>query len=111
MREAGYEGIVFLQDFGQPHGLEASASDDHVRSVREKMAMAGLIVSSLSSSCSFHSLDESERRRNINQSKRVIEQAVIIGCDRVCVLGDKLPDDDAGHVLRLYTTLFYAFTR
>ncbi len=95
-RDAGYDGIEFMQDFGQRHGLEASASDDHVRSVKAKMDAGGLIVSSLSSCCAFHSLEESERRRNIEQVKRVIDQAVLIGCDRVRVLGDKLPDDDAG---------------
>jgi len=93
-RAAGYAGIEFLQDFGQPHGLEAAAPDSHVLAVKEKMQAAGLITGSLTSCCVFHDPEEADRRRNIAQVKRVIDQAVMMGCDHVRVLGDRLPDDD-----------------
>jgi sugar phosphate isomerase/epimerase len=95
-RETGYEGIEYLQDFNQRHGLEASATDAHVLVIKEKMDAAGLIVSSLTSCCAFHSPEESERRRNIQQVKRVIDQAALMSCDHVRVLGDRLPEDEAG---------------
>lgn len=100
-RDAGYQGIEFLQDFGQRHGLEADAADEHVDGVAEKMRGAGLIVGSLTSCCVFHAPEAAERRRNIEQVKRVIEQAVRMGCDHVRVLGDRVPDDerDRGPVL------------
>lgn len=93
---AGYEGIEFLQDFKQPHRLEADASDEHVDSVARKMRDANLIIGGLTSCCVFHSPDEADRRRNIEQVKRVIDEAVRMGCDHVRVLGDQIPDDEAG---------------
>lgn len=95
-RAAGYEGIEFLQDFKQAHGLEAAAPDEHVLAVKEQVAAAGLIVSSLTSCCVFHSPEEAERRRNVEQVRRVIDQVALMGCDHVRVLGDRLPEDEAG---------------
>jgi sugar phosphate isomerase/epimerase len=92
----GYEGIEFLQDFKQRHGLEADAPPEHARAIREKMEAAGLAVASLTSCCVFHSPDGGERRRNIDQVKRVIDQAALMACDHVRVLGDRLPEDEAG---------------
>jgi sugar phosphate isomerase/epimerase len=40
--------------------------------------------------------EEAERRRNVEQVRRVIDQAALIDCDHVRVLGDKLPEDEAG---------------
>jgi sugar phosphate isomerase/epimerase len=95
-RATGYAGVEFLQDYKQRHALEAEAPREHVLGIRGKMREAGLIVSSLTSCCVFHSLEETERRRNVEQVKRVIEQAVAIGCDHVRVLGDRLPEEEAG---------------
>ena len=92
----GYAGVELLQDFQQAHGLEASATDAHVLSVKETVQKAGLIVSSLTSCCSFHAPDEAERSRNLTQVKRVIDQAVLMGCDHVRMLGDRVPEDEAG---------------
>jgi sugar phosphate isomerase/epimerase len=90
----GYEGIEFLQDHKQAHGVEAAASDEAVLAVKEKMQSAGLGIASLTSCCVFHSLDAPERRRNVDQVRRVIDQAAVAGCDHVRVLGDRLPDDE-----------------
>ena len=88
----GYEGIEFLQDFGQAHGLEADAPGERVAEITGKMRAAGLIVASLTSCCVFHAPEEAERRRNIEQVKRVIDQATQMNCDHVRVLGDRVPD-------------------
>ena len=91
---AGYQGIEFLQDFGQRHGLEADASDEHADAIAERMRAAGLIIGSLTSCCAFHSPYEAERQRSITQVKQVIAQAARMGCDHVRVLGDQVPDDE-----------------
>jgi sugar phosphate isomerase/epimerase len=91
-RATGYTGVEFLQDYKQAHGLEADAPPERVQAIGQKMRSAELIVSSLTSCCVFHAPEEVERRRNIEQVKRVIEQAVAIGCDHVRVLGDRLPE-------------------
>lgn len=90
----GYEGVEFLQDFSQQHGIEANAPDTHVLAVGQRMQETGLLVASLTSCCVFHALEEAERRRNIEQVKHVIDQAEIIGSDHVRVLGDRLPNDE-----------------
>jgi sugar phosphate isomerase/epimerase len=95
-RAAGYQGVEFLQDYQQRHGLEAGATREHALAIKKKMEDAGLIVSSLTSCCVFHSPEEAERRRNIEQVRRVIDQAALIGCDHVRVLGDRLPEDERG---------------
>lgn len=91
-RASGYEGVEFLQDFGQKHGLEADAPMDRFVAAREKMQAAGLMTGSLTSCCVFHAPEEAERRRNIDQVKRVIDQAATLACDHVRVLGDRVPD-------------------
>jgi sugar phosphate isomerase/epimerase len=95
-RETGYEGIEFLQDFKQAHGLEAAATDEHVAAVKKQVADAGLITSSLTSCCRFDSPEASERERNVRQVERVIDQAAMMECDHVRVLGDRLPADESG---------------
>jgi sugar phosphate isomerase/epimerase len=97
----GYAGIEFLQDYQQRHGLEADAPRERVLGAKEKMAAAGLIVSSLTSCCVFHAPEEAERRRNVDQVKRVIDQAVLIGCDHVRVLGDRLPEEERSRAATL----------
>src|SRR5438034_5128271 len=68
-RAAGYEGIEFLQDFNQRHGLEADASPEHVAAIKKKMQEAGLIVASLTSCRHFHDPEEEQRRDSIAQVK------------------------------------------
>jgi sugar phosphate isomerase/epimerase len=93
-QNTGYAGIEFLQDFKQPHGLEATAPDAHLLAVKQKMQAAGLITASLTSCCNFHAPAEADRRRSVEQCKQVIDEAALMGCDHVRVLGDRVPDDD-----------------
>src|SRR5437588_5531480 len=86
-KKTGYEGIEFLQDFKQKHGLEADAPDSHVRAIKEKMQAASLITASVTTCCFFHEPEEADRRRNIAQAKRAIDQAALMDCDHLRVLG------------------------
>jgi sugar phosphate isomerase/epimerase len=95
-RATGYEGVEFLQDYKQTHALEADAPRERLLAAKEKMDAAGLIISSLTSCCVFHAPEAAERRRNIDQVKRVIDQATLVGCDHVRVLGDRLPEEERG---------------
>ncbi len=92
----GHEGVELLQDFKQAHGLEAAAPDEHVLAVKEEVAAAGLLVNSLTSCCRFDSPDATERQRNTDQVKRVIDQARLMGVTQVRMLGDRIPEDAAG---------------
>jgi len=90
----GYEGIEFLQDYGQKHGVEAEATAECLAEVKRKMTAAGLETASITSCMTFHTLDAAERRRNVEQAKRAIGVAERLDCPYVRVLGDRLPDDD-----------------
>lgn len=92
----GYEGIEFLMDFKQRHGVEADAEPAYVQSVARQVGDASLVIASLTSCMTFHSPDSNERHRSIDQVRRVIDHAQRIGCDQVRVLGDRVPDDEAG---------------
>jgi sugar phosphate isomerase/epimerase len=95
-QQTGYDGIEFLQNFEQLHGAEEEASDAEILAIKAKMDAAGLITGSLTSCRNFHSPNEAELRDNIAKAKRTIDEAALIGCDHVRVLGDQIPDDEAG---------------
>ncbi len=89
----GHEGIEFLMDFKQAHGIEADASPAHVESVARQVRDAGLIVASVTSCVNFHSSDSRELKAALDQGRRVIDHAQRMGCDHVRVLGDRVPAD------------------
>ena len=66
-QKTGYEGIEFLQDFKQAHQLEADAPPELLPEIKAKMEAAGLIISSLTSCCYFHDLEETERIAALRQ--------------------------------------------
>src|SRR5258708_3312114 len=87
----GYAGIEFLMDYGQRHGVEADASPGYVQDVARQVADAGLVVAALSSCQTFDAPDPAACRTSMDKVRRVIDHAARIGCDRVRVLGDRLP--------------------
>lgn len=94
-RETGHEGIEFLQDFGQAHGLEAEAAPEHRRRVRQALAAHGLLCASLTSCMRFDMAEAEERQRSVQQVRRVIDYAPEMDCRHVRVLGDRVPSDPA----------------
>lgn len=96
-KATGYDGIEFLMDFKQRHGVEAVASPEHVKGVARQVNDAGLIVSSLTSCEKFDAPDPAAVRKAIDTVKRVIDHAASIGCDHVRVLGDRFPEGELGN--------------
>lgn len=92
-RETGHEGVEFLQDYKQAHGLEADAGAEHRRRVRQALAAHGLTCASLTSCMRFDMADDAERARAVDQVRRVIDYAPEMDCTHVRVLGDRVPDD------------------
>lgn len=92
-QETGYEGIEFLQDFKQAHGLEADAPPEHRRQVREALRAHGLTCASLTSCMRFDMADDAGRAQAVEQVRRVIDYAPDLACTHVRVLGDRVPDD------------------
>lgn len=94
-RETGHEGVEFLQDYKQAHGLEADAGPEHRKRVRDALSAHGLVCASLTSCMRFDMPDDGERRRSVEQVRRVIDYAPEMGCTHVRVLGDRVPEDAA----------------
>lgn len=90
----GYEGIEFLMDFQQPHGVEARAPVEHVRTVCDRMKEAGLEISSFTSCAHFHERNEEKHADNVDRARRTVELAARFGVPNVRVLGDRVPPDD-----------------
>lgn len=92
-RESGHEGIEFLQDYKQAHGLEADAPPEHRRQVRQALEAHGLFCASLTSCMRFDMADAGQHRGAVDQVRRVIDYAPELACTHVRVLGDRVPDD------------------
>lgn len=94
-KAAGFQGIEFLMDYQQKHGIEWDASLEHRKMVKQKMDASGLEFASLTSCVTFHSLDDDERKESVRRAKKTIDMANEFGCKHVRVLGDRLPENDA----------------
>jgi hydroxypyruvate isomerase len=92
-KAAGFDGIEFLMDFGQKHGVEANADPGWLRTVKEKVDASGLEFASVTSCASFHSLNDTEREEAMGRARNSIRIARDFGCRHVRVLGDRVPDD------------------
>src|SRR6266702_1276222 len=92
-KAAGFDGIEFLMDFGQKHGVEANAAAAWLRTVKEKVDASGLEFASVTSCASFHSPDDAEREEAMVRARNSIRIARDFGCKHVRVLGDRLPED------------------
>jgi sugar phosphate isomerase/epimerase len=93
-KATGFQGIEFLMDYQQKHGIEWDASPEHRKMVKQKVDASGLEFASLTSCVTFHSLDDDERKESCLKAKKTIEMADEFGCKHVRVLGDRLPEDD-----------------
>lgn len=91
---AGYEGIEFLMDFAQPHGVEADAAPERLAEVKRQMDAAGLEIACVTSCAHFHDLDSQKLAENARKAGRTVEIAADWGCPRVRVLGDRVPEDE-----------------
>ncbi len=93
-RQTGYEGIEYLMDFQQPHGVEADAAPDHLLAVKAAMDAAGLEIACVTSCAHFHDLDGEKLAENRRRAERTIAIAHGWGCPLVRVLGDRVPEDE-----------------
>ena len=91
--ETGHQGVEFLQDYRQAHGLEADAGPAHRQQVREALAARGLECASLTSCMRFDHAAAEARAAAEAQVRAVIAVAPEMACRHVRVLGDRLPDE------------------
>jgi sugar phosphate isomerase/epimerase len=100
VKKAGYEGIEYLMDFDQKHGLEWDTPEEKWAEYKEKMAAAGLACASLCSCQNFHAPEKESRDQSVERVKRVIDMADFLECDHIRVLGDRFTDKNRNEVVQ-----------
>jgi len=89
--EAGIEGVEFRTTHA--HGVEPALDAGKRAEVRKKCADAGLLQTSLGSTCEFQSDDSAEVRRNVETCREFVLLAKDIGARGVKVRPNGLPKD------------------
>jgi sugar phosphate isomerase/epimerase len=89
----GCAGIELRIERGFAAGPELEASSQERRRIRQEVADAGLEIACLGTNSSFDTPDPRQRQAVVEHSKRLIELAADVGCQRIRVFGDRLPQD------------------
>lgn len=89
----GCAGIELRLERGFAAGPELESSSQDRRRIREEVAAAGLEIACLGTSSSFDAPDPNQRQAVIEHTKRLIELAADVNCQRIRVFGDRLPKD------------------
>ena len=89
----GFAGVEFRVDANHAHGVELGRSKDERRVIREQIEDAYLEVAGIGTGCRLDWPEPDKRREVIDQAKRYIELASDLGCGRVRVFGNDIPDD------------------
>ena len=79
VKKTGYQGIEFLQDFDQKHGLEWDTDPSAYAAADKKMKAADLEWASITSCQNFHSEERAEVGESVKKVKRVIDMAESVG--------------------------------
>ncbi len=88
---AKYDGIEFRAGVGK-HGVELEATPEERAAIKARMEATPLEIAGIGTSCRFESLDEGERREQIETAKAYIDLAASIGCPRIRVFGNSFPE-------------------
>jgi len=87
----GYDGIEFRAGVG-PHGVELEATPEQRAEIKAKMEAAKVEIAGIGTSCRFESLDDAERRQQVEEAKAYINLAADVGAPRIRVFGNKFPE-------------------
>jgi sugar phosphate isomerase/epimerase len=91
-RKNGYAGLEFRAEAGHEHGVELERTPAERRAIRDRIEDAYLEAVCIGTGCRFESPDPSQRQAMIDRTKRFVELASDIGCGRVRVFGNNIPE-------------------
>ena len=100
----GYEGIEFRVDWEHGHGIELSASDDHLAASQVMLEDSGIEATCIATGVKVNSTEVAEHVKARESLKRFIELAQSVGASYLRVFGDPVPegvDEDRTTALRL----------
>ncbi len=92
-KEYGYDGVEIRVASGHKHGIELETRTTQRRFVKNLFKENDLEISCLSTSLTFSSAKEEERRRDIETSREYIKLASDIGATRLRVFGGAMPPE------------------
>lgn len=91
-RKHGYDGIEPRVAADHRHGVELEAGAEKRREIKRVFEDSGIACACVATSLSYCFGDDRARREKIDLSRRYIDLAADIGCDRLRVFGG-IPDD------------------
>ncbi|MAG37380.1 MAG: hypothetical protein CL878_14190 [Dehalococcoidia bacterium] len=91
-RRWGYAAIEFRAEADHKHGVELELDAAARAAVRRKLEGDYLVASCIGTSSRFESADSTARQQQIDRTKRYVELARDIDCDRLRVFGNDIPD-------------------
>ena len=90
--KSGCAGIEFRTGGIFEHGVETSLTEDERKAMRRKFEDHYLEVACLNTKHWFHFTDEAERRQNIEDAKNEAKLAYDLGCKKIRVFGNIIPE-------------------
>ena len=90
-RDLGYAAVEPRVEWDHRHGIEAQASDEDRRRIRELIAGSGVAVCCVATGCRY--ADPAEADKHLTDTHTYIDLAADIGCTRLRVFGGPLPED------------------
>lgn len=91
-RTCGFAGIELRVDAGHAHGIDLECTAAERRAIRDRIEDAYLEVACLGTSARFEAAEPSLRQAVVERTKRYIELAADLGCGRIRVFGNDVPE-------------------
>lgn len=94
-KEIGLDGIEIVVQNGYQCGFEEEINEKRIKAIAQKIKKAGMQVSCLTPYyTNINSLNEEERRKDVNGIEKVIQMAAICGASFIRIYGGKFGEDD-----------------
>ncbi|NPV09991.1 MAG: sugar phosphate isomerase/epimerase [Anaerolineae bacterium] len=90
-RAYGFAGIEFRAEANHAHGVELERTAGERREILNRLQDAYLEVACIGTSSRFENPDPAERQKMIDRTKRYIELASDLSCERIRVFGNDIP--------------------
>lgn len=91
-RSYGFAGVEFRAEAGHEHGVELERTSAERREIRDRLEDAYLEAAGIGTSSRFESPDPAQRQVVIDRTRRYVELASDLGCRRIRVFGNIIPE-------------------
>ncbi|HEX4213743.1 MAG TPA: sugar phosphate isomerase/epimerase family protein [Candidatus Dormibacteraeota bacterium] len=88
----GFAGLEFRVEEAGGHGVELERTQAERRQIRERVEDAYLEIVALGTGARLDSPDEARRREAMDHVKRYVDLATDLGCTRIRVFGNDIPE-------------------